>query len=214
MLHSPCFLRKAFSAAFFSFFGNICERTSYFRDLWTTPFPPPSLPPNVEFKTNLPGRRRQGGGGGRRGPWKFLSRVLLSLSSSVHLPLYATLKLEVNLTRLEQIEAVNGWVQLYRASALKMCSVWLTNTIHWVRDSNWLIGFFWFLQHRNNVETGDATMWAFGVLRLLRKNHSHTAAKWEDQRPLRWMSPSIWKRWADNKCRHAQINQQFRSNLR
>ena len=63
MLHSPCFLRKAFSAVFFSFFGNICERTSYFRDLWTTPFPPPSLPPNVEFKTNLPGRRRQGGRG-------------------------------------------------------------------------------------------------------------------------------------------------------
>ena len=81
------FSEKSLFSCLFLFFVNIWERTSYFRDLWTTPFPPPPLPPNVEFKTKLPGRRRQEGK--RRGPWKFLSRVLLSLSSSVHLPLFA-----------------------------------------------------------------------------------------------------------------------------
>lgn len=218
MLHSlVCytllvFWEKPFQLPFFLFSVIFVKELLISVTCELHPSPHLLYPPMLNLKlTCLEGVGR---GGERRGPWKFLSHILLSLSSSVHLPLYATLKLEVNLTRLEQIEAVNGWVQLYRASALKMCSVWLTNTIHWVRDSNWLIGFFWFLQHRNNVETGDATMWAFGVLRLLRKNHSHTAAKWEDQKPLRWMSPSIWKRWADNKCRHAQINQQFRSNLR
>ena len=76
MLHSlVCytllvFWEKPFQLSFFLFSVIFVKELLISVTCELHPSPPPSLPSNVEFKTNLPERRRQGGGGGTEGALK------------------------------------------------------------------------------------------------------------------------------------------------